>query len=188
MKKSVMVDMDDVICEGGFLYLLNEYLDTNYKKSDFKDFYMQDIIPDDAKEDFWKWFINKNQYDYCKLLDGAYDTLKEINKYYNLYIGTSYIFRDIPYDSGHILGQKYDYLVKSLPFISPSSYIFLTDKSVLNTDIKIDDRVDNLENCSRKILFSAFHNQNIDNESLYAMGIERADNWYDVKKKLIRKR
>lgn len=188
MEKSIMVDMDDVICEGGFLYLINEYLGTNYEKSYFKNFYMQDIIPDDCKNDFWKWFITKNQYNYCELLDGAYDTLKDINKYYKLYIGTSYIFRDIPYDCGHILSQKYDYLVKALPFISPSSYVFLTDKSALQTDIKIDDRIDNLENTSRKILFTAFHNQNIDNDTLCTMGIERADNWHDVRKKLIRKR
>ena len=59
---------------------------------------------------------------------------------------------------------------------------------MLQTDIKIDDRIDNLENTSRKILFTAFHNQNIDNDTLCTMGIERADNWHDVRKKLIRKR
>ena len=35
----LMIDMDDVLVEGGFLYLINEFLGTSYKESDFKDTY-----------------------------------------------------------------------------------------------------------------------------------------------------
>ncbi len=63
MKKKIMIDMDDVITQGGFLHLINEFLGSSYKIEDFKEFYMQDMLPD--KEEFFNWFITQNQYDYC---------------------------------------------------------------------------------------------------------------------------
>ena len=30
--KKIMIDMDDVICGGGFLKLVNDFLGTNYKE------------------------------------------------------------------------------------------------------------------------------------------------------------
>jgi len=182
-KQSIMIDMDDVITSGGFLYLLNEYLKTNYKIDDFKDFYMQDIIPN--KKNFFEWFITKNQYDYCKLLPNAYEVIKELNKHYNVFIGTSYIFREIPNESSIILKQKCDYLQKNLPFIKPQQYIFIYDKSVLDIDIKIDDRKDNLKNCKRKLLFTSYHNKTISNEELAKDNIERVSGWLEIKEKLI---
>ena len=64
-KKKLMVDMDDVICTNGFLHMINKYLGTNYEYDDFKDFYMQDMIPD--KDEFFEWFKKQNVYDYCEL-------------------------------------------------------------------------------------------------------------------------
>ena len=57
MRKKIMIDMDDVITTGGFLHLINEYLGTNYPIDYFKDFYMQDMLPD--KDAFFQWFIAK---------------------------------------------------------------------------------------------------------------------------------
>ena len=53
-RKRLMIDMDDVICNNGFLYMINKFLGSNYTYDDFKDFYMQDIILD--KDDFFEWF------------------------------------------------------------------------------------------------------------------------------------
>lgn len=185
MKKKIMIDMDDVITTGGFLYLINKYLNTNYDMNDFKDFYMQDMIPN--KEEFFKWFIKQNLYDYCKMLPNAKEVIEELNKEYDVYIGTSYVFRDIPNESSIILKQKCDYLAKELPFITPFQYIFIYDKSLLNVDIKIDDKPDNLSNCSKKLMFTAWHNQNIPEKELETLGIERVNNWLDIKNKLLNK-
>ena len=184
-KKKIMVDMDDVICTDGFLRLINMYLGTNYKYSDFSTFYMQDIIPN--KEEFFKWFLNQNIYDYCELNPGCYEVLEELNKEYELFIGTSYIWREIPNESGFVLEQKYEYLQKMLPFISPYQYIFLSDKSILNVDIKLDDKIENLGNASIKLLFSAYHNKDYSDEYLSNLGIERMNGWFDVRDRLINK-
>ena len=180
---TLMIDMDDVIVQGGFLTLLNEYMGTNYTEADFNEFYMQDIVPD--KRAFFDWFKTKNVYDYCKLVPNVREVLEELSKKYDLYIGTSYIYREIPNECGYILEQKYEFLKKEFPFISTDKYIFISNKSLLVTDIKIDDRIDNLENAKRKILFTAYHNEKISDEELEKKGIERAKNWLDVRDMLL---
>ncbi len=180
---TLMIDMDDVMVQGGFIALLNEYMGTNYVESDFKNFYMQDILPD--KEAFFKWFKDKNIYEYCHIAPNAKEVIEELSKKYDLYIGTSYIYREIPEECGYILKQKHEFLVKEFPFIKPSQYIFLSNKALLQTDIKIDDRTDNLKNAKRKILFTAYHNEAISDEELEKMGIERAKDWLAIKEMLL---
>lgn len=186
MDNILLVDMDDVITVDGFLNILNKYMGTDYTYDDFNTFYMQDIVPD--KGSFFKWFINENLYDYCRLNDNCYEVLEELNERYKLFIATSYIFREIPRESGYILGQKFDYLKDKLPFIKPEQYIFISDKSVLKAYARVDDRVSNLTDGRIKILFSAYHNLGISDEELQEKGIERANDWCEVKRKLLRKR
>lgn len=183
--ETLMIDMDDVIVSGGFLYLINEYLGTHYTEKDFSGFYMQNVIPD--KTDFFKYFLTKNMYDYCIINENADLVIEKLNEAYKLYIGTSYIFPEIVRESGIILLQKYNFLMEKLQFLSPKNFVFLVDKSVLNCSIRIDDRVDNLDGAETKILYTAYHNQSISGTELANQGIERADNWLDIKKKLLKR-
>lgn len=183
MKKRIMVDMDDVITTGGFLHLVNEYLKTNYKEDDFESFYMQDVVPD--KDEFFKWFKTHNMYEYCNLTSDVYKVLEKLSKNYEIFIGTSYIIKDIIKDTGFLLPQKYEFLINTFPFLNPNNFIFLGNKSVLNCDIKIDDRIDNLDGAKTKILFTAWHNKNISKEELNNNGIKRADNWKEIENMLL---
>lgn len=184
MKKRIMVDMDDVITTGGFLHLINEYLKTNYTEDDFESFYMQDIVPN--KDEFFKWFKTHNMYDYCSLTPNAYEVLEKLSKNYEIFIGTSYIIRDIIKDTAFLLPQKYEFLINTFPFINPNNIIFLGNKSVLNCDIKIDDRIDNLDGAKTKILFTAWHNKNISKDELNNKSIKRANNWKEIENILLK--
>lgn len=183
MKKKIMVDMDDVMVSGGFLYLINEFMHTNYKEEDFTEFYMQDIVPN--KKEFFDYFYKKNQYDYSVLKDGVVEALKELSKTYEIYICTSYIFKEAPKGSSVILKYKYDYLLKYFPFLNPNKFIFTGDKSIVNCDIKIDDRVENLENATTKLLFTAYHNKKLSDNELDKKGIIRVNNWNEIKNLLL---
>ncbi len=179
MRRSIMVDMDEVITEGGFLYLINEYLGTNYTKEDVGGYYMQDLVPD--KDKFFKYFISKNMYDYNILLPNVKEVLEELQKYYDIYIGTSYIIPELPRESSMILKYKHEFLYDNLPFIKPENYIFITNKSLLGCDIKIDDKLDNLKNAKIKLLFDSYHNKNLSDDYLKSVGVIRVHSWLEIK-------
>lgn len=88
---------DDVITKGGFLYLVNEFQKSNYTEDDFDSFYMQEKIED--KEEFFYFFKAHNVYDYCTIIDGAYNTIKKTKlQIWNIYW---YILHNLWYNKWH---------------------------------------------------------------------------------------
>ena len=62
MKKKILLDIDEVFCFSGYLELVNEFLNTNYKIDDFDDYYIDEMaIPEDKKEEFYKFASTKDQ-------------------------------------------------------------------------------------------------------------------------------
>lgn len=181
--KKIMIDMDDVIVSGGFIHLLNEFMHTDYKEEDFNKFYIQDTIPN--KKEFFTYFFSKNLYDYGVLKDGVVESIKELSKIYEIYICSSYIYKDEEEGSGIILKYKHDYLLKNFPFLNPNNFIFTGNKSIINCDIKIDDRVENLENADIKLLFTAYHNKNLTDIELSKRRIIRVNNWEEIENLLV---
>lgn len=88
-------------------------------------------------------------------------------------------------DAATNLKNKFEYLHYWLPFIDTNNFIFMTDKTKINYDIGIDDRVSNLENCDKKLLFTESRNKKLTDNELKAKGIVRVNNWLDVKEELI---
>lgn len=180
-KKTMMVDMDDVIYKDWFLNLLNTYLETNYKEEDFPSYYMQDILKAEEQNDFFKWMLTQNVYDYGVLVPYAYDVLKRLNYHFKLCIGTAYIFKELPLESGKLLlAQKYERLLGVFDFLKPHQIILVNDKSFIGTDIKVDDLVKNLSGAETKILFSSYHNLQIPNKELDKRDIIRTDDLLEV--------
>lgn len=182
-KKTIMIDMDDVITSGGFLYLINQHLNTSYTEDDFENFYMQDEI--ENKEKFFEFFLKHNQYEHVNINHRAEEVIEKLCNKYDVFIGTSYIFKEIVKESGLFLKQKYDFLYKHFPYIKPMNYVFLGNKSILGCDIKIDDKLENLENAKIKLLYTAYHNKNLSDNVLNEKGIIRVDNWNDIEKILL---
>ena len=181
--KKIMIDLDDVITSGGYLHYVNEFLGTSYREDDVKDYYLQDLVDD--LEGFKKFIRTKNVYDECKLKDNAYEVIKELNEKYEIFIATAYIWRDMPEESGYVLEQKFNYLKDTLPFLSPYQYIFISNKSVLNMEIKIDDKLNNLKNAETKLLFTAYHNKSLTKEELEKENAIRVDSWEGVREILL---
>ena len=71
-------------------------------------------------------------------------------------------------------------MYKKLDFIEPRNYIFSADKSIINCDIKIDDKIDNIEGASMKLLFTAWHNKKLSKEELKGKNIIRVNNWKEI--------
>lgn len=185
--KKIALDLDDVICNGGFMYLINDFLHSNYTEKDVKGYYMQELIPKEKEEEWRKYFVNHNLYEHVNFLDGAYDVIKKLNDKYDLYIISAYISKDMPESSASMLYNKFNWLNKNLPFIDSEKYVFTSKKELFECDIRIDDKVSNLEgDAELKLLFDSYHNKQYSKEELNNMGIVRVNGWKDIENILIK--
>ena len=175
-KKNILLDVDDVICFAGFLDYANEFMNTNYEIDDIKTYYIDDtIIPQNKIKEYNKFLNSKNIYENAHILPNAIESIKKLSEYYNIIICSACIN---PYDvenSGKYFKDKYDFLIKTLPFLKPENFIFTNTKNIIKADIQIDDRVSNLVNdIPIKILFPSYHNKEIADEYLSSKNIIRA--------------
>lgn len=176
--KKIMIDMDNVLTDTDFFNIIENYLG---EKVDFNKtgFYIQNILGD-RKEDFFNKFKHMNLYKNSILLPDCYNVLKKLNEYYEIYICTDYIWNEIIEYAGDNLKNKYEFLYRELDFLNPKNFIFACNKSIINCDIKIDDKIDNIIDAKTKILFTAYHNKKISNEELDSKDIIRANNWKEI--------
>ena len=184
-KKTIMIDMDEVIVVGRFSDFLKEFLgNVNFENLQTQN--RQDLIKG-KEEEFKKIYKYRNLYkddkgNYIEPLPNCVDVIKKLNTIYEIYIVTSYIWKENVIDAATNLRNKYDYLHYWFPFIDTNRFIFMTDKTKIEYDIGIDDRVSNLGSCSIKLLFTEFRNKKLTDEELKNIGIERVNSWLDVEK------
>ncbi len=186
-KKSIMIDMDEVIVVGRFSDYLVDFLgNVNFENLHTQN--RQDLIKG-REEEFKKIYKYKNLYknnngDYIEPLPNCVDVIKELNKIHDVYIVTSYIWKEDVIDAATNLKNKYEYLHYWFPFIDTNKFIFMTNKTKIKYDIGIDDRISNLQSCNKKLLFTEFRNKNITDEELKDKGIIRVNNWLEVENKI----
>ncbi len=178
-----MIDMDDVLTGGNFIYYLEEYLGKKIDVNQYKFYSLQKLLGN-KKMDFFNKFKDLNMYQNAVLLPNCYEVLKELNEIYKIYICTAYIWPEIISYAGNNLKDKYQFLYENLDFIDPRNYIFAEDKAIVNCDIKIDDKLENLKNAKLKLLYTAWHNKDL---SLEEENLIRVNDWLDIKRVLMKK-
>jgi 5'-nucleotidase len=181
MKKRIMIDLDDVICNKGYLYLVNKFLNTNYEVDNFKNYYIQDVIPKERIEEWNDFFAKNNMYDKAEFIDTAQESIRKLSEKYEIFIVSAYFIKDNPIVSGKVLKDKFEWLSTNLPFISSLNFVFANNKEIIDCDIKIDDKLSNLDGHGEvKLLFDAYHNKNITDEELKSKNVQRVHNWKEI--------
>ncbi len=184
--KKMMIDMDDVLCAGGHLGILNQFLNTNYTLEDLPGYFVEDLVPEERLTEYYEFFQTQNVYDYVTVMEDAVEVLEKLSKQYQLFICTAYYTNIYEQNYSRLLLDKYDWLQRQFPFISPYQYVFINDKSLLECDVKIDDRLDNLHGYGEiKFLFTSHHNQNISDQELTSQGIVRVSSWKEIEQLLL---
>lgn len=183
--KTIMIDLDDTLVSGGYLDIINEYLNTNHKEEDITEYRFETLLPDGITEDYIDYYYQKDVYSYTKLFHQAKETLEKLNDKYDICICSAYVFPEGLERSYIHLANKYKYLVKEFPFIKPDNYIFTSRKDLVKCDIKIDDKIDNLKGDCVKLLYTARHNKNVSQEELDKLGIIRVNNWEEIERYLL---
>ena len=186
--KSIMIDMDEVIVKGRFTEFLDEFLGgVDFEK--LNGFYRQDLIKG-KEEEFKKLYQFINLYknedgSFVEPFENCVEVIKKLNEQYDIYIVTSYVWKENVIDAAENLKNKYEYLSHFLPFIDPNNFIFITSKTKIKFDIGIDDRPKNLNSCDQKLLFTEFRNEKILDEELQKDNIIRVNNWLEIQEILI---
>lgn len=190
--KSILLDVDEVITFSGFLPAVNDFLGTNYEIDDIEDFYIdRTLIPTDRIEEWQKFMQGRNFYENPELLPNSIEVIEKLNQEYEIYICSSCVTRLNLAGSGRMFTDKYNFLIKYLPFLDPEHFIFTSVKHLFKADIQIDDRVNNFDNdVKMKILFPSYHNKGFSDEELREKGIVRAGRdwrtgWKEVEKLLL---
>lgn len=88
--KRILIDMDDVICQKGFINMVNEFLNTDFKEEDAGSYYINDLIPKEKFKDWLDYFEKRNVYDYVETVDYAKEVIEKLNQIYDIYIVTAY--------------------------------------------------------------------------------------------------
>ncbi len=187
MKKKILVDLDYVICIPGFLKILNEFLGTDYVESDFTEYIIDDVIgPQEKINEFYEFYLTKDGYKQAVFIDGAKEVLEKLNSNYDIYLCSACVMFGLERRSGKLFKDKFEFLMRELPFLDPEKIIFTNSKNIFKVDVQIDDRVPNMMgDVKTKLLFEAYHNLDISDEELKKYGIKRVKTWKDVEKILL---
>jgi 5'(3')-deoxyribonucleotidase len=169
-KKKLFLDMDDVMSDTGqaILDLYNPYFKTNHTVAGIKSstLWEEEIL--DNYLTIRDGLHNPGFFLNLKVMDGAVDIVRELNKKYNVYVASAAM--EFP----NSLKEKHDWLNLHFPFIHWKNMILCGDKSILKGDILIDDHLKNLSVFDgQTLLFDSMHNQK-------TIGHQRVKSWSEV--------
>lgn len=183
--KKIMIDLDETIVYGGYLDVINEYLNKNYKIEDIDEYRFESLLPNGIDDKYVDFYYERDIYSYTKVFDNAKEVLERLNEKYGICICSAYVMPEGIEKSYIHLANKYKYLLKEFPYLKPDNFIFTSRKDFVKSDIKIDDRIDNLKGDCVKLLYTARHNKNVSKEELDSLGIVRVNNWKEIEKILL---
>lgn len=187
-RKSIMIDMDEVIVKCRFPDFLKEFLgEVDFSK--LSGFNRQELLKG-KEEDYSKQYAKRSLYNnddgsFVLPIENSVEIINKLSEKYDVYIVTSYTWSGGVVDAGYNLKYKFDYLKHYFPFLNENNFVFLCDKSKMRFDIGIDDRINNLKTCNKKLLFTEFRNENISDDELKQQGVIRVDSWKDIEEILL---
>ncbi len=184
--KKIMIDIDDTICTDGIFKLANEFLEDDLILEDIDSYYIQDNIAKDKLDGFHDYFFENNVYDYSEVKEDAVEVIEKLSHEYEIFIVSSFLLKNEHERSGILVPRKHEWLIKTLPFIDPTHFVFTSSKQIIDCDIKIDDLLKNLKgNAKMKLLFTSYHNDKYTKEELEKFGVIRVNSWKDIEKLLL---
>ena len=166
----ICVDMDEVMADtlAEHLRRYNQAFDEDVTTEDLAGKGLWEITPLDRQAQLRAFLDAEDFFEVLDVIPDSQPVLKDLSTRFEIFIATQAMA--VP----NSLGPKYRWLQRHFPFISPTHYVFLGDKSILRADYLIDDLPRNLLRFEGQgLLYTAPHN-------LTATGFIRVDNWKQV--------
>jgi 5'-nucleotidase len=173
--QSLSIDMDEVITDTAGR--LRECYQRDYgieiQASDLYGKSMREAVNPDHCSCFSGYLNAPGFFSDLDIMCDAENVLKRLNEKYELYIVSA--ATEFP----NSLLDKLNWITERLPFITWRQVCLCGSKSIIQTDIMIDDRTRNFSNFNgRKILYTSHHN-------VLETGYERVANWQEIAAKLL---
>jgi 5'(3')-deoxyribonucleotidase len=173
--QTLSVDMDEVITDTARklkdYYCLEFGITFNEEELKGKD--LKDIVRPEHFSKFHQYLNAPGFFGDLEIMPDALEVLKKLNEKYELFIVSAAL--EFP----NSLKDKFDCISQNLPFISWKQICLCGTKSIIQTDIMIDDRTRNFSHFKgRKILYTCHHN-------IFEKDFERVSNWKEIESKLL---
>ncbi len=173
--QTLSVDMDEVITDTA--KKLKDYYSRDFEfQFNDEDLHGKDLNQVVPEKNFSQFREYLNVPGFCadlELMPDADRVMKKLNEKYELFIVSAAL--EFP----NSLIDKFNWIEKNLPFISWKQICFCGTKSLIQTDIMIDDRTRNFSHFKgRKILYTCHHN-------ILEKDYERVSNWKEIESKLL---
>jgi len=173
--QTLSVDMDEVITDTA--KKLKDYYCRNFgfvfRDEDIQGKDLKQIVAPENFSKFHEYLNAPGFFRDLELMQDAESVLKKLNEKYELFIVSAAL--EFP----NSLKDKFDWIVQNLPFISWKQICLCGTKSIVQTDIMIDDRTRNFSHFKgRKILYTCHHN-------IFEKDYERVSNWKEIESKLL---
>ena len=172
---TLSIDMDEVITDTAKKlkdWYSNEY-GIVFKEEDLHGIDLKKVVKPEHFSKFHEYLNAPGFFGDLEIMPDAENVLKRLNEEYDLYIVSAAL--EFP----NSLKDKYDWIAKNLPFITWRQICLCGNKSIVQTDIMIDDRTRNFSHFQgRKILYTQHHN-------IFEENYERVSNWKEIESKLL---
>jgi 5'(3')-deoxyribonucleotidase len=150
----IAVDMDEVMADalGEHVRRYNAAFGTNVSAAELQGRHLEDWVPAEQRAAVLA-MIDASFFESLDVMPGCQAVIRELAAQYDVFVVTAAM--DVPCS----FDAKYRWLRRHFPFIPPSQIVFCGDKSIVDADYLIDDRVRHFARFKgRPVLFSAPHN------------------------------
>ena len=157
MRKRIAIDMDETICDTIARHLdwYNQEFDGGLTKADLTGTKIYQQVPAEHVARVRSYPDNPDFFADLTPFADAISVIQELHQHYDIFIATAAMEHPTSF------AEKYEWLVKHLPFLSPMNFIFCGNKGVVHADYLIDDSSRHFESfVGQGVLFTAPHNVN----------------------------
>lgn len=152
--------------------LYNKKHNSSLDMSQITQYNLHDNFSTEVADELLELFVDKNVYDGLTPYKGAVRALKTLIEYgHEIYIATSTDVRNMEW--------KEELLNKYFPFIPKHNLIRIHNKALLNIDVLVEDKLENLKNTfADRVCMHQLWNQ--DDVTDFAYSIYRIHHWGEI--------
>jgi 5'(3')-deoxyribonucleotidase len=164
--------MDEVMADAVAEHLLryNRDFDEKITVADLEGKWLWQVVPSDRHGALEAYLRSDDFFESLAVMPESQRVMQRLQQNYEVFIATAAM--EVP-TSFH---QKYRWLEKNFPSISPSHIVYCGDKAILRADYLIDDNPRQLQRFhGTGILYSSPHNVTV-------KGFKRVKNWLEVER------